>query len=166
MGAHPHSPNGVTTAIPTSVSTLVGMAVVDESGKSCGRVHEFAVDVARDAAHVGALILRRREGGKLREFSLPVASLELPAAGATKLVAQAAPMPAGEIGDFLLLERDLLDQQIIDVDGHKVVRVNDVNLEWEVPVGPTDQLALRIAEVEVGTRGAVRRLLKGLPNGA
>jgi sporulation protein YlmC with PRC-barrel domain/CBS domain-containing protein len=166
MAAHAHSPTGVTPGVPTSVSTLVGMSVVDGSGKSCGRVHEFAVDVARDGAHVAALILRRREGGKLREFSLPVASLEQPAPGATRLTAKARPMPAGEIGDFLLLERDLLDQQIIDVDGHKVVRVNDVNLVWETAVGPETPLALRIAEVEVGTRGAVRRLLKGLPDGA
>jgi len=166
MAAHPHSPNGITSGLPTSVSTLVGMSVVDGSGKSVGRVHEFAVDVARDGAHVRALILRRREGAKLREFSLPIASLEQPVAGATKLVAKTAPMPAGEIGDFLLLERDLLDQQIIDVDGHKVVRVNDVNLVWEMAVGPETPLALRIAEVEVGTRGAVRRLFKGLPHGA
>jgi len=150
----------------TSVSTLVGMSVVDASGKSYGRVHEFAVDVARDAAHVGALILRRREGGKLEEFSLPVESLEQPAPGATKLQAKAAPTPAGEIGDFLLLERDLLDQQIIDVDGHKVVRVNDVNLLWEFHNGTSNTLALRIAEVEIGSRGAMRRLFKGLPQGA
>src|ERR1700742_1049842 len=147
MAAHAHSPNGVTSGVPTSVSTLVGMTVVDESGKSCGRVHEFAVDVARDAAHVGALILRRREGGKLREFSLPVAILEQPAAGATKLTAKLPPVPAGEIGDFLLLERDLLDQQIIDVDGHKVVRVNDVELVWENCQEDTTDLSLRIAEV-------------------
>ncbi len=166
MAAHAHSPNGITSGVPTSVSTLVGMSVVDGSGKSVGRVHEFAVDVARDGAHVRALILRRREGAKLQEFSLPIASLEPPVAGATKLIAKAAPMPAGEIGDFLLLERDLLDQQIIDVDGHKVVRVNDVNLVWEMAVGPETPLALRIAEVEVGTRGAVRRLFKGLPHGA
>jgi magnesium transporter len=150
----------------TSVSTLVGMSVVDASGKSCGRVHEFAVDVARDATHVGALILRRREAGKIQEFSLPIESLEQPAVGAKKLLAKAVPTPAGEIGDFLLLERDLLDQQIIDVDGHKVVRVNDVNLIWEPAVGSTKPLGLRIAEVEVGLRGASRRLLKGLPNGA
>ena len=36
-----------------------------------------------------------------------------------------------ESADFLLLERDLLDQQIIDVHGHKVVRVNDVDMVWE-----------------------------------
>jgi CBS domain-containing protein len=75
-----------------------------------------------------------------------------------------------EDDSYLLLERDLLDQQIIDVHGHKVVRVNDVELVWETPPetngnghGPHPPLALRIAEVEVGTRGAVRRLLKGLP---
>jgi Mg/Co/Ni transporter MgtE len=64
---------------------------------------------------------------------------------------------------YLLLERDLLDQQIIDVSGHKVVRVNDVDLVWEncQPDGP--DMSLRISEVEVGMRGAVRRLLKGLP---
>ncbi len=44
--------------VATSVSSLVGTPVLDASGKSCGRVHEFAVDVARDANHVGALILR------------------------------------------------------------------------------------------------------------
>jgi Mg/Co/Ni transporter MgtE len=64
--------------------------------------------------------------------------------------------------DYLLLDRDLLDQQIIDVDGRKVVRVNDVNLAWE-PGGHGDVAGLVIQEVEVGTRGATRRLLKGLP---
>jgi magnesium transporter len=151
--------------VATSVSGLVGMPVLDATGKSCGRVHEFAVDVQRDGSHVGALILRRRVDGKLKEFSLPVGSLEIPKTGANRLRAKDAPTPAGEIGDFLLLERDLLDQQIIDVDGHKVVRVNDVNLMWE-KVDGGKAVALRIAEVEVGLRGASRRLLKGLPNGA
>ncbi|MEK6398461.1 MAG: CBS domain-containing protein, partial [Terriglobus sp.] len=59
--------------------------------------------------------------------------------------------------------RDLLDQQIIDVHGHKVVRVNDVDLVWETQA---EDHRLRIAEVEVGMRGAVRRLLKGLPHTA
>ena len=35
----------------------------------------------------------------------------------------------------LMLERDLLDQQIIDVHGRKVVRVNDVDLVWETRGG-------------------------------
>ena len=75
--------------------------------------------------------------------------------------AQPTLLPEDE--DYLLLERDLLDQQIIDVHGHKVVRVNDVELVWENCQEDTPDLSLRIAEVEVGMRGAVRRLLKGLP---
>ena len=70
-----------------------------------------------------------------------------------------------EDDEFLLLERDLLDQQIIDVHGHKVVRVNDVDLVWE-PEKDGSGIKLRIAEVEVGVRGAIRRLLKGLPASA
>ena len=66
----------------------------------------------------------------------------------------------------LLLERDLLDQQIIDINGHKVVRVNDVDLVWESSPDNPATLRLRIAEVEIGLRGAVRRVLKGLPPSA
>jgi Mg/Co/Ni transporter MgtE/sporulation protein YlmC with PRC-barrel domain len=61
------------------------------------------------------------------------------------------------------LDYDLLDQQIIDVDGRKVVRVNDVNLAWEPGPGAGETAGLLIVEVEVGKRGALRRLLKGLP---
>jgi len=60
----------------------------------------------------------------------------------------------------------LLDQQIIDVDGRKVVRVNDVNLAWERNEATGGTQGLRIEEVEVGTRGAMRRLFKGLPESA
>src|SRR5260370_8458159 len=79
----------------------------------------------------------------------------------------ANPTPLPDDESYPLLERDLLDQQIIDVHGHKVVRVNDVDLVWEncEENGPETghALSLRISEVEVGMRGAVRRLLKGLP---
>jgi Mg/Co/Ni transporter MgtE len=60
---------------------------------------------------------------------------------------------------LLLLKRDLLDQQIIDVHGRKVVRVNDVELE-STPVN--SHLLLSIVSVDVGARGAIRRLSKGL----
>ena len=62
--------------------------------------------------------------------------------------------------DFhLLLAHDLLDQQIVDVNGRKVVRVNDVTLRIE-HTGNRDELWLQ--EVGVGLRGAFRRLTEGL----
>ena len=61
----------------------------------------------------------------------------------------------------LLLTKDLLDQQIIDVNGRKVVRVNDLALQ--VTINGNHQLWVH--EVGVGMQGAFRRLAEGiLPN--
>jgi magnesium transporter len=64
---------------------------------------------------------------------------------------------------MLRMNRDLLDQQIIDVNGRKVVRVNDVTLEVQRTSG-FDQLY--IMEVDIGIRSILRRLLQGaVPRG-
>jgi magnesium transporter len=59
---------------------------------------------------------------------------------------------------MLRMGRDLLDQQIIDVNGRKVVRVNDVTLEVQTASG-FDQLY--VMEVDIGLRSILRRLLQG-----
>jgi sporulation protein YlmC with PRC-barrel domain len=160
----------------TSVSALMGVAVADASGQTLGHVREFAVQPPVDANHVQALVLKRSGAGRRKRMTLAaVGDLELTAAGGLRLRGEATPKQMPEEDSYLLLERDLLDQQIIDVHGHKVVRVNDVDLVWEAvadagadPCAVRElsegcTLSLRIAQVEVGTRGAVRRLLKGLP---
>jgi Mg/Co/Ni transporter MgtE len=53
----------------------------------------------------------------------------------------------------------LLDQQIIDTKGRKVVRVNDIDMA-EQPANGT--VELRVTDVDVGLTGAARRLLQGL----
>ncbi len=157
----------------TSVSTLMGATVFDAGGRTLGHVKEFAVAPTVDAAHVQGILVRpsgsaapwrrpkRSKHGKLT--LVPIASIQLTAAGGVQLRKDAPPVSPLEDDNFLMLERDLLDQQIIDVHGFKVVRVNDVELIWERSLANGPDLSLRIAEVEVGTRGAVRRLLKGLP---
>jgi sporulation protein YlmC with PRC-barrel domain len=165
----------------TSVSALMGAPVTDASGRTVGHVREFAVSPPVDANHVQRLVLRLAGAGRGERMSMvAVCDLELTAAGELRIRGDAAATLMPEEESFLLLERDLLDQQIIDVHGHKVVRVNDVDLVWEPVVdgdgaaamaggaeGPLEghKLKLRIAEVEVGTRGAIRRLLKGLSVG-
>ncbi len=59
---------------------------------------------------------------------------------------------------MLRLMRDLLDQQIIDVNGRKVVRVTDVSFE----VRHDERDSLMMLEVDVGVRSILRRLLQGL----
>ncbi|MFC6644077.1 magnesium transporter MgtE N-terminal domain-containing protein [Granulicella cerasi] len=150
--------------IPTSVSTLVGMRVLDADGKNCGRVHEFAVSIDHDGAHVAGLILDQHRSGTKHRVMLPIGEVIIPRLSDRTLRTDVCPTDHANMNDYLLLERDLLDQQIIDVDGRKVVRVNDVNLAWEKRGrGKGKAVGLRIEEVEVGLRGALRRLLKGLP---
>ena len=57
------------------------------------------------------------------------------------------------------MQKDLLDQQIIDISGRKVVRVNDIDLAEQRANGIVE---LRVTQVDVGLTGAVRRLLQGL----
>lgn len=149
----------------TTVSSLMGAPVLDARGTTFGQVREFAVAPSVDPAHVFGLVLKASSSKSgSRQFLALISDLHLSTAGDMQLrdVAEPAPLPPDET--FLLLERDLLDQQIIDVHGHKVVRVNDVNLVWEPASEEQVSLSLRIAEVEIGLRGAVRRLLKGFPS--
>jgi CBS domain-containing protein len=59
---------------------------------------------------------------------------------------------------MLRIQRDLLDQQIIDVNGRKVVRVNDVTME--IMRNGVD--SLNVLEVDVGVRSIFRRLTQGV----
>ena len=60
---------------------------------------------------------------------------------------------------MLRLLRDLLDQQIIDAQGRKVVRVTDVTFECR---SENDSETLSIIEVDIGIRSIFRRLLQGV----
>ena len=60
---------------------------------------------------------------------------------------------------MLRMVRDLLDQQIIDAQGRKVVRVNDITFLKERENGSE---VLHILEVDIGVRSIVRRLLRGI----
>ncbi len=144
----------------TSAAMLMGMPVMDASGRSCGRVHELAVDVSSDANHIAGFVVQKRSGGQSKSSYLPVDALIVPGGNDKAFQAEVQPGTPPSMDDFLLIDRDLLDQQIIDVDGRKVVRVNDVELLWE---SGSNGPELRISDVEVGMRGAARRMLKGLP---
>src|SRR3954451_17049064 len=60
---------------------------------------------------------------------------------------------------MLRMVRDLLDQQIIDAHGRKVVRVNDVTFLRE---RENDHDVLHILEIDIGLRSILRRVLQGI----
>lgn len=146
-------PNGKDSPI-VYLSVLLGTPVVDAAGHSLGRLREVAIAPGVQPPMVSELIW----GPKDDLQAIPPEGVEQTSRG-LRLRGSATPRPFKMTEPLLLLDRDLLDQQIIDVHGRKVVRVNDVSLFWS----PREAgCGLRPVEVEVGTRGAVRRLLKGL----
>ncbi|HTR66112.1 MAG TPA: CBS domain-containing protein [Terriglobales bacterium] len=138
-----------------ALTELLGTAVFDTGGKQCGRVRELALAPQEDRAHISTLIVKTKAGDRILPFSA-IGSIN----GGVYATSPASGWAAVEGSEGLfLLERDLLDQQIIDVHGRKVVRVNDVDLQHETS---NNRPALRVSAVDVGVRGAVRRLLKGV----
>jgi magnesium transporter len=146
----------------TSLSSLMGARVLDSAGKTRGRVAEFLLEAKDSGTHVSGLVIS--DSGRAREkaaFVVSLCDVSFRTDGEIELRSGVPTRPLEALPSSVLLDRDLMDQQIIDVHGHKVVRVNDVDFVWEEVDGTV--CSLRIAEVEVGMRGAVRRLMKGLP---
>src|SRR6266851_8430717 len=150
-----------------ALTELLGATVYDPSGAASGRVREVTLAPQEDRSRVASLIVKTKSGNRVLAFAA-VSSIN---SGVwAKTGAAEWPGENGTEGLFLL-ERDLLDQQVIDINGRKVVRVNDVDLQVE---GPKDQgkdksnatdrahPVLRVHSVDVGARGAVRRLLRGV----
>jgi len=138
-----------------ALTELLGEPVFDLGGSRCGRVRELALAPQEDHARIALIIVRTKTGDRLLPFS-SVTSVN----GGIRAATASTEWLLGETGEgLLLLSRDLLDQQVIDVFGRKVVRVNDVDLHHE---SVANRPVLKVGSVDVGPRGAVRRLLKGV----
>ncbi len=144
------------TTTRVSLTALLGTPVTDAQGHLRGKLKDIAVATGPDAGKVAGLVLKTKTGLSIvpsqEVMETPAGTLELRSVNAL------VPLKKDE-GSYLYLQQDLVDRQIIDIHGRKVVRVNDVDLEW---LGRGGAHLLRVAEVEVGLRGAFRRVFKGV----
>src|SRR5947207_1544671 len=138
-----------------ALTELLGAPVFDTAGTRCGRVRELAMIPQEDRARVAMLIVRTKSGDRM----LPSSSITSIEASVRSDVSCSQWATSDGSEGWLLLGRDLLDQQVIDVFGRKVVRVNDVDLHQELV---QNRPVLKVGSVDVGPRGAIRRLLKGV----
>ncbi len=138
-----------------ALSELIGAPAIDSTGLRAGKVREVALAPQENSSLVMGFVIKTQHGDRL----VPASAVSIINHGLhiTTPADEWTPYGGGE--GLLLLERDLLDQQIIDVHGRKVVRVNDVDIHEESGNG---HIVLKIGAVDVGARGAMRRLLKGV----
>jgi magnesium transporter len=133
------------------LSEVIDLPVYDGQGTRLGRVADLRVDTL--LSRVDCLLVKR--GKAVSVFSWSGVKTFSPENRRIMLTAQAVPELSSDAdNEAVLLKRDVLDRQIIDIQGHKVVRVNDIMLET---VGD----ALVLKRVEVGLAGAMRRLFAG-----
>jgi len=130
------------------LSQCLGLPVRDPSGEPIGTIADLIVAIGGTYPPVTGLVART---GRRRIF-LPwrdVAGLEDDGA---RLRVQTINISAfAQRPNEILLRADLLDKQIVDLEGRKVIRVNDVSLD-------DIQGTLRVVAVDVGAAGLLRRL--------
>jgi magnesium transporter len=132
------------------LSEILGRPVTDCDGKSFGKLKDVIVRPWAEFPHplIEAVTVEIK-GGVTRY---------LPFAAVAALLSPVIPLKyrGDEVPEFdmkeddILLSRDVLDKQIIDTDGARVVRVNDVEL---VRVNGT----IYVSNVDVSWLGVIRR---------
>ncbi|MFL5455273.1 MAG: PRC-barrel domain-containing protein, partial [Myxococcales bacterium] len=132
------------------LSQLLGLAVRDPSNARLGTVVDLLADASGAYPRVVALRVRTRVRGEVRR----VEWTDVAAWNARSLRLRRGAEALGPLqllSSEIPLAQDVLDRQIVDTDDAKVERVNDLHLLRA-------RGELRVAHVDVGFRGLVRRM--------
>jgi magnesium transporter len=135
------------------LSSLLNKPVHDANGTLIGQLHDLAVSVAYMFPPVVAFVVQR---GRWEPFTLTgrwvdVADISGPSIRLSVGIQVLTPATTDVSGEVWVRDT-LLDKQIVDMNGAKVVRVNDLHF---LKLGRCE---LRLVHVDVGTRGLVRRM--------
>jgi len=140
---------------------LLGSEAYDSQGNFVGRVKEFYLEPVEQGNRVSRVLLTR---GKYQPLLARHDQIGFVAPGTMRLTVEEKDLEHYRPNEsWLAVGKDLLDQQIIDTHGRKVVRVNDVDMTEQRVNGNVE---LRVTRVDVGLPGAVGRLLQGVASPA
>ncbi|HEV2176218.1 MAG TPA: CBS domain-containing protein [Terriglobia bacterium] len=135
---------------------LERLPVFDATGEYLGRLADLCVDPSVNPLRVASYLVKTPKKTLKCITHEQIQSISVRAAQTT--------VPADEIRCYapdeglLRIKTDVLDQQVIDVNNRKVVRVNDVDFDIQPTDGHTE---LRILAANVGLAAGIRRLLQG-----
>ncbi|MFL5758154.1 MAG: magnesium transporter MgtE N-terminal domain-containing protein [Thermomicrobiales bacterium] len=142
-------PNSAPAATELYLSRVLGKPVSDAQGARLARIEDLVVRVDGDPnPPVSGLIARQGR----RDFYVDWQRIaELSEAGARLSTFKVDLRPFARQEGEALLRRDILDKQLIDIDGRRVVRANDLLLA-------RTGAAVRLVGVDVSIQGIWRRL--------
>jgi magnesium transporter len=138
----------------------LGLKVLDKSGETIGQVADLAIRMGEEFPTVSAIItavsVRVSLFGKAKfEAVIPWRTVKKCGEDGIALRIEFSELKTGKLGqDELLLKKHVMDQQIVDNEGRKILRVNDVKLR-------TMHEHIRLVGVEAGIKGLLYRLGAG-----
>ncbi|MBV9269175.1 MAG: magnesium transporter [Acidobacteriaceae bacterium] len=136
------------------LSELLGVKVYDLKGRRIGTMRDAAIVPLIDPKRVDRYLVGAGPGW------LSIRYDQLSSVGVDGVhLKDERLMPYHSDEYMLRMVRDLLDQQIIDAQGRKLVRVNDVTFRESVENGVP---VLRVLEVDIGVRSILRRVFRGI----
>ncbi len=130
------------------LTRCVGLPVRDPSGEPLGAIADLIVAIGGKYPPVTGLVVRTDR----RRIFIPWSDVDVFDDDGAHLRVRTI-----DIGNFhqrqneILLKANLLDRQIVDIEGRKVIRVNDLSLD-------NVDGRLRLVAVDVGAAGLLRRL--------
>jgi CBS domain-containing protein/sporulation protein YlmC with PRC-barrel domain len=130
------------------ISSVLNKRIINPAGEIMGILWDIAIAPGETLPVVTGLLLK--SGKRIYDVSWDKVVLLNPLAISVSGDINGFPFHDAT-QDSILLKRDVLDKQIVDVNGAKVVRVNDVKL------APYEDL-LCLFSVDIGFRGLLRRL--------
>lgn len=134
---------------------LLSMPVLDLKGRRIGRVKDAALVPREHAARIDRFLV----GGGDTWLTLRFDQIRSISLDRGIQLSDEQLLPYHDDEYMMRIGRDLLDQQIIDVTGRKVVRVTDVTMGIQND-GQRDTLT--VLEVDIGVRSMFRRLFQGV----
>ena len=129
------------------LSDVLGKTVITEQGREIGALWDLLMVPGEVFPEVSHLLVRQKQ----ETLAIPWKETLLFNRIVISVRARGDFSPFRPKEGDILVKRDILDKQIVDVDGAKVVRVNDLKLgSYEETLG--------ILSVDIGFRGLMRRL--------
>jgi magnesium transporter len=139
-----------TSPLPLFACNFFGKKVIDKAGTSLGSLWDLAMGKEeRRLPHISRLIVKKDKA----LVGIPWEGVDLFTATAIAVDLSRVDLEPfdPEAPGHILVRRDILDKQIVDVEGARLVRVNDLKME-------TCRDALCVTAVDAGARGLARRL--------
>ncbi len=132
-------------------SQIIKTEVTDSADVTVGKLMDIAIlPQAGHYAHLVFLEVKARKGGHM--LYIPYEYVENVSAQGIDLKAPLAKIPTKRpSGNFVFLDADVFDQQIVDVAGARVVRVNDLRLGLF-------EGQMCVLGIDISFRGILRRL--------